>query len=68
MKILSWNIRGLGKREKKGKPRKLDVLFFQETKLKSTNKFLIDSIWGHCNYDFMKIEADENAAVGLLCI
>lgn len=38
MKILSWNIRGAGRQEKKGKIRKLlkernvDIALFQETK------------------------------------
>lgn len=73
MKIMSWNVRGLGKREKRGKlkklvrDRKIDILFLQETKLKSVNKFLIDTFWGHCDYDFMAMDAMESAG-GILCI
>lgn len=73
MKILSWNIRGLGKKEKRRKLKKMlrdrevDFLFLQETKLKSTNNFFIGSIWGHSDFGYMEVDSVESSG-GLLCI
>lgn len=73
MKILSWNIRGLGKKEKRSKIKKMvrdrgvDILFLQETKLKSTNSFFINSIWGHSDFGFMEVDSNESSG-GLLCV
>ncbi|GFZ09917.1 hypothetical protein Acr_21g0005160 [Actinidia rufa] len=52
MKILSLNVRGLGKREKRSKVTKLlsnlkvDMLLLQETKLKDLKPIILQSIWG----------------------
>lgn len=73
MKILSWNIRGLGQKEKRSKikkmvkDRRVDILFLQETKLKSVNNVFINSIWGHSDFDFMEVDSIDSAG-GLLCI
>lgn len=73
MKILSWNIRGLGRKEKRGRLKKLlrdrgvDFLLLQESKLKTVNNFFIKSIWGHSEYDFLEVDANVSAG-GLICI
>lgn len=52
MKILSWNIRGLGNREKRRnikdtvRREKVDVEIFQETKRESINWTMIGALWG----------------------
>lgn len=73
MKSLSWNIRGLRKKEKRGKLRKLirdkrvDFLLLQETKLSSIINFFINSIWDHSDFGFLAVDANETAG-GLVCI
>lgn len=71
MKIISWNIRGLGSSVKKRfiskliKERAPEVLLIQETKV---DKFEIDSIrrmWGKVEVDFAEVGA-EGASGGLL--
>ena len=52
MKILSWNVRGLGRREKRSVIKDLlchekpDIVILQETKRELIDKRLISSIWG----------------------
>lgn len=73
MKLLSWNIRGLGKNEKKGMLKKLlrvrnvDFLLIQESKLRSVNNFFVNSIWGHSSFGFFEVETNESKG-GLLCV
>lgn len=73
MKILSWNVRGLGKKEKLGKlkqlikQRKMDVLLILETKQKTRTKNFIYSIWGDSECDYAEVDAN-GTAWGLLRI
>lgn len=52
MKILFWNVRGLGLKEKRSKVKKLvkdhriDMMLIQETKQKEITKKFILSRWG----------------------
>ena len=52
MKIISWNVRGLNKQDKRLKVRNLirkwgpDVDFLQETKMGLINRVVIRSLWG----------------------
>lgn len=70
---MSWNVRGLGKKEKRGKikknlrDKKVDILLLQETKQKSVDKTLLNSLWGHCEYEYLEVNSD-GAAGGLLII
>lgn len=58
MKILGWNVRGLGLREKRGAIRRLirknmiDVLFIQESKREELSASFIREIWGPSDLDF----------------
>ncbi|XP_057472861.1 uncharacterized protein LOC130761391 [Actinidia eriantha] len=67
MKILSLNVRGLGKREKRSKVKKLlsnlkvDMLLLQETKLKDLKPIILQSIWGISEVDFVHVDADGSA-------
>lgn len=73
MRILSWNVRGLGKKEKKGKfkqlviQRKIDILLIQETKQRTVSRNFISSIWGGSDFKFVEVEV-EGSAGGLLII
>ncbi|XP_028124401.1 uncharacterized protein LOC114321436 [Camellia sinensis] len=73
MKLLSWNIRGLGKLEKKArikcllKDRLIDIVFFQETKKTVVSKNAVRGLWGSKNMEFMSVDPDGSAG-GLLCI
>ncbi|XP_028089252.1 uncharacterized protein LOC114289686 [Camellia sinensis] len=73
MKLLSWNIRGLGKAEKQGRIKKLlqdrhiDVAFFQETKKAVVSEITTRRLWGCRNMDYMSVDP-EGTAGGLLCI
>ncbi|GMP67759.1 hypothetical protein CsSME_00027640 [Camellia sinensis var. sinensis] len=73
MKLVSWNVRGLGKLEKKGRIRKLiyerktDVVLLQETKKVSIAEREVRALWGRRNMDFMVVGFDGTAG-GLLCI
>ena len=58
MRIVSWNVRGLGGLEKQKEVKELVrekvsfVLCIQETKLQLIDDFLCTSLWGPTNYDF----------------
>ncbi|XP_028083438.1 uncharacterized protein LOC114284690 [Camellia sinensis] len=73
MKLLSWNIRGIGKPTKRRKIRKLlldkaiDMALIQETKQSSTNILWVKSIWPRDKFEFMAVDA-EGLAGGLICI
>lgn len=51
MKVMSWNVRGLGRKEKRGKikklvfDRKVESLMMQETKRRSMNDCFVRSLW-----------------------
>lgn len=73
MKILSWNCRGLGRREKKGKirtlvhERKIDIVLLQKTKSQSLSQIEVKSLWPRDKMEFMCVDLDALAG-GLLCI
>lgn len=52
MKLISWNVRGLGSTLKRNAVRKLvrqervDLLMLQETKLEEVNNSLFKQLWG----------------------
>lgn len=71
IKILSWNIRGLGSNLKKRfvneliKSRKPDIMFVQETKIEIMHTDWVERMWDNNNMDFMFVEA-ESASGGLV--
>ncbi|XP_028099375.1 uncharacterized protein LOC114298914 [Camellia sinensis] len=73
MKLLSWNIRGLGKPEKKGrikgllKDKHVDIVFFQETKKAVDSENAARKLWGCRNMEFMSVDPVGSVG-GLLCI
>ncbi|GLT48336.1 hypothetical protein SLA2020_219680 [Shorea laevis] len=73
MIFLSYNIRGLGGKEKRGEIRKLvlkekvDMLFIQETKLSSVSRSLCRELWGSDDFDWIYKFA-EGMSGRLLCI
>ncbi|XP_028052793.1 uncharacterized protein LOC114257220 [Camellia sinensis] len=70
---MSWNVRGLGKLEKRGRIRKLiyerkvDMVLLQETKQASITENVVRALWGKRNMEFMAV-GSEGTAGGLLCI
>ncbi|GMP67950.1 hypothetical protein CsSME_00027743 [Camellia sinensis var. sinensis] len=52
MEIVSWNVRGLGSRKKRGiirdflRKHQPDIVIFQETKVEVCDRTFIKSIWG----------------------
>ena len=73
MKMLSWNIRGLGRREKRNRLRKLirdneiDVVLIQETKKEVISKEIVRSVWPDMEFDYLEVGA-RGYSGGLLCI
>ncbi|XP_028094700.1 uncharacterized protein LOC114294749 [Camellia sinensis] len=73
MKLLSWNIRGLGRPEKKKrikaviKERKVDMVMLQETKRANISNQCVKSIWPYDQVAYMNVDADGSAG-GLLCV
>ena len=73
MKILSLNVRGLGRREKRCKMKNLvknqnvDILLQQETKLKELKSNILQSIWGNSEHDSVHVDADGSAG-GIITI
>jgi hypothetical protein len=73
MKIISWNIRGLGRFEKRKEVRKLVgeknpfIVCLQETKLQACDNALCASLWGNslCGFSF---RPSMGASGGLLTI
>ncbi|XP_028119165.1 uncharacterized protein LOC114316678 [Camellia sinensis] len=67
MKLLSWNIRGLGKAEKQGRIKKLlkdrhiDVVFFQETKKAVVSEIAARGLWGSRNMEYMSVDPEGTA-------
>ncbi|MCI25649.1 cytochrome P450 [Trifolium medium] len=73
MKILSWNIRGLGGLEKRKAVSRLVgdkhpfILCLQETKMQVCDASLCSAIWGCSSYDFSYLSS-VGASGGLLTI
>ncbi|XP_028113024.1 uncharacterized protein LOC114311158 [Camellia sinensis] len=73
MKLLSWNVRGLGRMEKRSKVKKLlkersvDMVLFQETKKLEFSEEDVRSVWVRAKMEFMVVDAEASAG-GLLCI
>ncbi|XP_028102796.1 uncharacterized protein LOC114302038 [Camellia sinensis] len=70
---MSWNVKGLGKSEKRGRIRKLicdrrvDLLLLQETKKASISESEVRTLWGRSNMEFMAVDS-KGTTWGLLCI
>ncbi|KAL7175974.1 hypothetical protein ACSBR2_029531 [Camellia fascicularis] len=73
MKMLSWNIRGLGRSEKRSriksvvKHRQIDIILIQETKRSNIQVRDAKSVWPWDNMEFLAVDA-EGSLGGLLCI
>ncbi|XVF10646.1 hypothetical protein REPUB_Repub07fG0200300 [Reevesia pubescens] len=73
MKLITWNIRGLGRREKRRAVRnvvisiKPDMIFLQETKREEVDRRIIRSVWGS-NTDCFESSSAVGAAGGLISI
>ncbi|XP_028078606.1 uncharacterized protein LOC114280437 [Camellia sinensis] len=73
MKILSWNVRGIGRPEKRRQikkslaERKVDIVLLQETKKAVVDSTLVRSMWPGEQFDFMAVDVIGQAG-GLLCI
>lgn len=73
MKLVSWNVRGLGRSEKMRqiklllKQKGADMVFLQETKQTSISITFVKSLWHGVDMDFMDVSF-EGAAGGSLCI
>ncbi|XP_028083304.1 uncharacterized protein LOC114284569 [Camellia sinensis] len=71
MKILSGNVRGLGRPEKRGKIKRLvrerdvDVLFLQETKRRNMEDHFVKSVWPYKEMEFMVVDAVGSAGVNI---
>jgi exonuclease III len=70
-RILSWNMRGLNKRRKRLRISNLlrdwkaDVIYFQETKLKSLSRSVLRSLWRCNHFDWCSLDAS-GASGGIL--
>ncbi|XP_028076106.1 uncharacterized protein LOC114278281 [Camellia sinensis] len=73
MKLLSWNVREIGKPEKRGrikrllKDRHIDIVFLQETKKLVVSDNLARGLWGQRKMEFLSVDP-EGTAGGLLCM
>ncbi|KAL7247789.1 hypothetical protein ACSBR2_002659 [Camellia fascicularis] len=73
MKLMSWNIKGLGRSEKRRKIRNIvqqrmvDVLFLQETKKTGVSEELVKSVWPYDDMKYMSIDVD-GLSGGILCV
>jgi len=71
MKLLSWNIRGLGSAEKRSEVRLLVkekvmwIVCLQETKLSAFDSSIVTSFWGNSSFNF-SFHPSEGASGGLL--
>lgn len=71
MIIVSYNVRGLGKKEKRRDVKELilkvraDVCCLQESKLEIVNQRTIKAIWGRsvCDWDFAKSEGNSGGLI-----
>lgn len=73
MKILTWNVRGIGRSEKKGKIKKMmkernvDIVLLQETKKAGILEQEVREMWRRDSMEFMAV-GSEGSAGRLLCI
>ena len=73
MKIISYNVRGLGKGVKWGAIRRLekqegvDMICLQETKKELVDKAMCQALWGHVEINWEMLPAI-NSAGGILCL
>ncbi|XP_028106829.1 uncharacterized protein LOC114305893 [Camellia sinensis] len=73
MKILSWNVRGLGRPGKRRKIRKIlhdkavDMALLQETKQSCVAHLRVKSLWPRDKMEFMTVDA-AGLSGGLICI
>ncbi|XP_028073507.1 uncharacterized protein LOC114275726 [Camellia sinensis] len=73
MKLLTWNVRGLERKEKKSKIKRLlkdrgiDIALFKETKKAFMSEKEIKEIWARDRMEYTTVDA-EGSAGGLLCI
>lgn len=73
LKMMSWNIRGLGRNDKRAKikklvsERKINVLLLQESKRSSVDVRFVKSLWPWESLQFMAVDL-EGSAGGLLCV
>jgi len=73
MKLVSWNVRGLGDIEKRREVRRLVgekspfILCIRETKLVVCDAFLCNSLWGDSNHSF-SYRPSVGASGGLLIL
>lgn len=73
MKIMAWNVRGLGRQERRCrvrnviKERRVDVMLIQKTKRSSVDKQFVKSIWPWDRMAFIAVDADGSSG-GLLSI
>ena len=70
---MSWNVRGLGKAEKRRMVRnvmgsqKVDLILIQETKWKNVTERLVSQVWGSGDFKWVAVES-EGSSGGLICI
>lgn len=63
MKIIAWNVRGLGSPAKRAIIKNVlssacpDVIILSETKLMNINKFLVKSLWSSISIDWVCLDA-----------
>lgn len=73
MKILSWNVRGLGRVDRRSSVKELlrlkrvDMVLLQETKRSSIDVSVVRSLWPIDSLEFMVVDMDGSSG-GLLCI
>lgn len=73
MKLMSYNVRGLGNSAKRRVLRELivkegtDMLLFQETKLEDIDVQLCSQVWGDADFEWQATPA-VNKGGGLLCM
>ena len=73
MKIMSLNMRGWGRADKRRRLKQcissgsFDVCFFQETKRSGLTKKMVASIWGRGEFEFLSKDAIGSSG-GLLCV
>ena len=73
MKLLLWNVKGLGRKEKMSKiksmlkAREVDIALFQETKKVSMSENEVNELWARESMNFICVDTDRTTG-GLLCI
>lgn len=73
MKILSWNVRGLGRADRRRRIKEflrlknMDMVLLQETKRSSIDRSVVRSLWPSDSVEYMEVDA-EGSARGILCI